>query len=258
MTKKEAKSIKLGEKLSKFTNKEFVNEQGKIIKADELIFIGKGENSSVWKYEKADEIYAFKIFFEACKRFSLKNESCERLKKVELQRIINVVDGFYEKNTDSLSRKELDAYLMTYLVEEKEQFLINMPTSILLENAQLLEEDAHLLAENGIQMGDIKMQNSIILQNYELFFTDVDMYEVNYLLTKKEIFENNKIEIKFFFKRYLLEELATLKILTNEEFQKVVSKIYSLQRLNELKVREYLEEMLGGYETPKEYFLSRN
>lgn len=65
MLKKSEKNIlKKGTLLSAYTESSFINKEGKIITADELSFIGAGENSSVWKYKNNNTIGALKIFFK--------------------------------------------------------------------------------------------------------------------------------------------------------------------------------------------------
>jgi len=124
----------------------------------------------------------------------------------------------------------------------------------------LLEIITYLLETNR-KPDDIKTENSIINSKYELFFSDIDMYTVAYSLSEKEVLKNNKIELLYFFKRYLAQELEDLEmtgVLTSEEHEKAISKVFETFRLesSNLETSNCIEKLFVNYDSPKEYFLS--
>lgn len=250
------KRLKKADFLSFYFNISFVNNKENIINANELTFIGAGENSSIWKYKNK----AMKIFFSDCYRWSLSYDSYLRMKNLPLKRILNAKDSYYQYTDQPIAYKNPDAYIMDY-VEEKETSLLDIPTSNLIRDTKLLEEDAKILAENRVKMIDVKMYNSIISNEYELFFSDTDLYRIDKKHTKEEILNKNIEKIYWFFETYLEKELEGLefsKQLTSEEHTKALEQLYEAlePKPSESKVHNSLEKLFSNYETPKEYFLS--
>ncbi len=253
---KDRKRLKKGDFLSSYFNTSFVNKEGKIINADELSFIGAGENSSVWKYRDK----AMKIFFSDCYLWSLSYDNYLKMKNLPLKRVLAAKDAYYKCTDQPIVYENLTSYIMTY-VEEKEASLLDIPTSNLLRDTQLLEEDAKILAASGIKMLDVKMDNSIISKDYNLFFSDIDLYRVDNKHTEEEILNKNIEKIYWFFETYLAKKIEDLEFsheLTSEERTKSLEKIYELlnSKSSGLEVHNSLEKLFSNYETPKEYFLS--
>lgn len=258
MLRKDKKNLKEGTFLSDYSTDLFINKEGKIIYPDELTFIGAGENSSVWKYKND----ALKIFFEDRLKWALAYDSYTRIKNLSMNRIIKAKDSFYECNTSYINHYKLDAYLMDYIEKINKINILEIPTSLLLKNIYLLEEDTELLSKNCIKMRDIKIENSIINSNYELFFSDIDMYECIFSSNTENILLENKIELNFFFKKYIaksLEKLVAVNELTSEEYNMLVFKLYNTLtsfKVEKQSIYHSYEKLFGNYEMPKEYFLS--
>lgn len=262
LKKKEKEILKKGELLSTYTTDSFRNRKGKIITADELSFLGAGQNSSVWKYKDKDKdkISAFKIFFSDRRGFGLLDGTYLRMQKLPLQRILNAKDA-YECITDTSKKYYwLDAYLMDYIEMLKNISILDVPTLIFLENIRLLEEDIKILSENKIKMLDISPENSILNSNYELYLCDTDMYENVYSsdVEVEEIIMRNKIEFTGFIKKYLAKALKDLEVNGDLSRDDCIREIFQIDRYRSLELDTYngLEELFGNYETPKEYFLS--
>lgn len=254
--RKDRKRLKKDAFLSFYFNTSFVNKEGKVINANELTFIGSGENSSIWKYKDK----AMKIFFIDCYRWSLSYNSYLKMKNLPLRRILNAKDSYYECTNQPIVYEKPNAYIMNY-VEERKTSLLDIPTSNLIRDTKLLEEDAKILAANRMKMIDVKMYNSIISKEYELFFSDTDLYRIDNKHTEEEILDKNIEKIYWFFETYLAKELEDLEFshkLTSEEHTKALGKVYELldSKLTESKVHDNLEKLFSNYKTPKEYFLS--
>lgn len=243
------KQIKKGDLLSQYSDNSFINDKGKIISPKELTFLGAGENSSVWKYKEA----AFKIFFAECRPYALTYETYSEMKNLPLNRTLQARE-LYSEIFDESSHK-LDAYVMDYH-EEINVSLLDIPTQTLLKNIELMEEDSRVLAENAILMMDRNIENSIINNFYELYFSDIDMYKKSFQ-TESDILNSNKIEINWFLKQYFIKEVEKLKELTKDEIKFAVFQIFELFKSPMYsKSSEILEDLFSKYEHPKEYFLS--
>lgn len=255
--RKDRDRLKKDDVLLFYFNTSFVNKEGKVINANELTFIGAGENSSIWKYKNK----AMKIFFSDCYHWSLSYDSYLRMKNLPLKRILNAKDSYYECTNQPIVYEKPNAYIMDYVEEDIVASLLDIPTSNLLRDTQLLEEDAKILAANSMKMVDVKMYNSIISKDYELFFSDTDLYRIDNKHTEEEILDKNFDKIYWFFKTYLAKELEDLEFshkINSEEYTKALGKVYELldPKLTESKVHNNLEKLFSNYETPKEYFLS--
>lgn len=242
--------FKKGDLLSKYSESSYINKTGHIIRPNELTYLASGENSSIWKYENE----AFKIFFSDCLRFALDNETYKIMKDLPLKRTIKAKDS-YSEYTEKPNYESFAAYIMDFQ-EEKEISLFDMPTATFLENIRLIEEDGILLAKNGIEMHDLKVENSIINQTNELYLLDTDMYKLCYFQSKEYTANKNKIEINWLIKsaiNSLLEQESSRNI--NLAALKKIQTIFS-NRLDDLDSSRELEKLFNNYENPKEYFLS--
>lgn len=81
-----------------------------------------------------------KIFFSDCYRWSLVHDSYLRMKNLPLKEVLNAKDSYYECTNQTIVYENLSLYY----IEEKETSLLYIPTSNLLRNTQLLEEDAKI------------------------------------------------------------------------------------------------------------------
>lgn len=255
----ESNRLKIGDLLSVYCDCSFVNREGKVINANELSFIGAGCNSSVWKYISADTPSALKIFFDDTRHWSLKYDCYEIMKDLPLERTLKGKDSFYQDDNTLITYEKIDAYIMDYINSRNNNSLLDMPTSIFLENIQLLEKDVEILAENRINTEDVKIENSIISQSYELFFSDTDLYNINYSCSKDIILKRNKTDIVWFILSYMKMELGSLGDFTRNEYWDKFDEIYDILyfKLSKEAIHESLERVFSQYECPKEYFLSK-
>lgn len=262
MLEKELRKILvIGESLSSYSDKTYISKEEKNIKPDELSLIGMGHNYSVWKYKDKNEINALKIFFSDSRRFSLSYDCYGTMKNLPLKRTIKAKETFYESTCKPIVSDKLDAYTMDYIEELKDMSLLEIPTSILVENVKLLEEDVKILAENGVGMGDVSIDNSILNKKLELFLSDIDMYRVDKCSSEECILKRNKIELNYFIKSYFESELERLemdKVFTRKEYNLAILQLYAslIGKTSEIEIYKSLEKLFSNYETPKEYFLS--
>lgn len=252
LSARDKKRLIEGSLLSDYENSNYINKEGNIIEAHELSFLGAGENSSVWKYKNN----AFKIFFAKCLPWALTIETYERMKCLPLKRTLKAKDVYSEIINQS-KYSSLDAYMMDFQ-RKNNKSLLECPTQSFLENIKLLEEDCQMLSENALTMEDIKPENSILNNDFELYLSDIDMYQVTYNLPESDILYKNKINLNYFFKEYILALLENLEELKLEEYAVAVSKIHEIFEtpIAFVAASESFEKLFSKYECPKEYFLS--
>ena len=123
----------------------------------------------------------------------------------------------YSEIINQSKYSSLDAYLMDFQ-RKNNKSLLECPTQSFLENIKLLEEDCQMLSENALTMEDIKPENSILNNDFELYLSDIDMYQVTYNLPESDILYKNKINLNYFFKEYILALLENLEELNITDF----------------------------------------
>lgn len=250
------KELEEGAPLSDYSESSFINKQGTIIQAKDLFFLGNGYNSSVWKLNINGRTLAIKVFFSDCLFWSLSYDTFEAMKPLHLKRTLKPLDAFYEQTNKKIDYYKLDAYSMDYISEGKKSSILDIPTSVLLENIRLQEEDITVLAENAIEMRDSTIDNTILSDRNEFFISDFDSFYVNKKLTSKELLERNKVSYHWVIKESFLAELELL--FDCFEYNRMTNIFFNILkgRPQEVDIYERLEEALSGYDTPKEYFLS--
>lgn len=190
------------------------------------------------------------------------------MKNLPLKRILKAQDAFYEQSDSKVKDEELDAYMMYYIEEAKQISLLDIPSSAFIENVRLLEEDIDMLTGNGVEMRDVKPENSLISKSYELFLLDTDLYRADFFSTSEEIKKSNMINIGWFIRNYLSKEIEKMKELTIEEHVIAIDMLTSTFIGNKLPhvmplflekngLSKWAEEKFSDYDRPKEYFLSR-
>lgn len=237
----------------------FIGDQGTIIQSKDLSYISEGCNASVWRYDSFDEAYAFKLFFEGCSSYALSYDAYQKMKRLSLKRTVKPIEMFRDQKTDTGEFES--GYLMPLLVPNEDMTLLDMPTSCLLENVRLLQDDVQLLTEENIQMKDVRYENSIFDQTTGmLYVTDVDMFECADYVPKDKLLEYN-------YKRllYLLKDHLQRSVTCSNDFDSshkkasglLIKRDFSMDALLECPPAVKIEQAFSKFEHPKQYFLKR-
>ncbi len=250
----------LNSPLSSYLKCEFIGrETTKKINSDEMFFVGKGENATVWRYLDGNEEKALKLFFKDKELYRLKYNVYLRMKNLFLERIVKALEIFdiFKENEDE---SVIDSYSMKYL-KSSNILLSDLSISQLLENVYILEHDAQVLADNKIMMHDIKIDNSIIEENSKLYLTDIDMFKVCDNLKTDSIYKENRGTILYLLKEYFIRNIKNMHFNDTKENYLVSMMRYSFTTYflyeKGMPITDILEKTFQGYETPKQYFLER-
>lgn len=255
---------------------DYINKDGKIIKREDLCYISRGVNASVWKYQVDNslESMALKTFFSYTHKFCLNLKVYEKMKDLPLKNIIVPKDIYYKMSETPKSDEDFDAYLMSYLEENMNVLLSDVSLDSLLENITSLENDIKILAEYNILMNDIKLGNSIICKKKcqlhiididmfsyidENFFSDIDIYFSNYRTRKFNNFKENMYMLLSLIKSHFMYDIDGL-CLSAEKKSSLKNYIYayfSVDNLGNESITNHVERLFQGHDTPKEYFLKR-
>lgn len=257
---------------------DYINSNGKIIRKEELSYISRGSNASVWKFKsKTDnslENMAFKVFFDHAYKNCLNFQTYEKLKKLPLKNIIKPNDIYYKLDNTFKSEKDFDAYTMLYLEEKKDILLSEISLDYLLENINSLENDIKILTEYNILMHDIKAKNSIICsKDCKLYIIDVDMflctdgidlsdiniYFSNYKVRKFNNLKENMYMLLSLIKAHFLYDIDKLPLNDNEKcrLRNFLYCYFVPDNIGNESISNMVEKLFEGYDSPKEYFLKR-
>lgn len=227
-------------------------EDGNCILGKELSYLGRGTNSTVWKYEENDLKYAVKIFFDISYSCALPEGTYEEMKNLSLKNTIKALEilKVAKGNGDILSK--YGAYLMTFLEESKDYSLMEMPVSKLLENTNSLESDARLLAQHKIVMHDTKKDNMIFNKmDFMLYLCDIDMFYVSHNEPKNRIDANNHMELQIAFYQILSQYSSTHYHAIYNEF---LENLFFKDATHGKAITDKLEYLFSSYDTPKQFF----
>lgn len=232
-------------------NFDLEGENGEIIYGRKLSYLGRGVNSTVWKYERDGKKYAIKIFFTSCLECALAENVYRIMKPLSLKNTIKALDTLKVLNSGGNKVVGHDAYIMEFLEEKKDYSMVEMPTQALLENTSLLESDAHLLASNKIKMNDVKRENTIFNNNDAmLYIGDIDRFDLS-KSSRKSITNQNYSELQFiyyqFFTRYSTDYY-------NAIYNDLFKELFYQDTTHEKPITDKLEDLFSPYDTPKQFF----
>lgn len=232
-------------------NFDLEGENGEIIYGRKLSYLGRGVNSTVWKYERDGKKYAIKIFFTSCLGCALAENVYRIMKPLSLKNTIKALDTLKVLNSGGNKVVGHDAYIMEFLEEKKDYSMVEMPTQALLENTSLLESDAHLLASNKIKMNDVKRENTIFNNNDAmLYIGDIDRFDLS-KSSRKSITNQNYSELQFiyyqFFTRYSTDYY-------NAIYNDLFKELFYQDTTHEKSITDKLEDLFSPYDTPKQFF----
>lgn len=228
-------------------------ENGEIIEKNELTYLGRGENATVWKYESNGKKYAIKIFFDIGISCALEKDVYWKMKNLPLNNTLKALETLNVINsTDNEAKRKYYAYRMEYLEEKKDYSIVDMPVFALLENVSLLEADAKTLANSNIVMQDTKKENIIFNKlDSNLYLSDIDMYFLSYSDSMHQIRANNKIELQILFYQYFAQYSSDYyHAIYNDFFNEALFQTIDTKKT----VTDILESIFSPYDTPKQFF----
>ncbi len=228
-------------------------ENGEIIEGRELFYLGRGENSTAWKYEANGEKYAIKIFFDIGISCALEKDVYWKMQNLSLNNTLKALETLNViESTDTGAKRKYYAYRMEYLEEKKDYSIVDMPVFALLENVSLLELDAKTLANNNIVMMDIKKENIIFNKlDSNLYLSDIDMFFLSYSDSLHQIRTNNEIGLRFLFYQYFVQYSSDYcHAIYNDFFREVLIQKNTTKK----SITDTLESLFFSYDTPKQFF----
>lgn len=228
-----------------------LRENGDIIDGSDLSYLGRGENSTVWKYESGKERYAVKIFFDIAISCALTKDTYRSMVNLPLKNTLKALEVLDVVGNSTTIRSGYYAYMMKYLDEKKGYSIVNMSTSKLLENSSSMEQDAELLANNHVAMFDLKRENTIFNQDDSyLYLSDVDMFCRSWE-SFRDVSENNFNELNFIFYHFLSDYS---KEYFHDRYHNLLKDIFLRNTLHKKSPTEKLEYLFSSYDTPKQFF----
>lgn len=241
-------------------NYDFLGDDETYIPKDSLSFINQGVNASVWKCIINNKRFAFKIFFEDCKSFSLSYDTYHKMKQLPLKNVIKPLESFKKVNNKNTSN-EFDAYSMKLLTPKESTSLLEMSTPSILKNISNLQYDAKLLADKKILMKDIKLQNSMFNQEDSmLYITDIDMF-CNYdNVSTETILKQNYNILLFLIKKHLYSDITQDKDFSSHQ-QKLahtlIEEFFSTSDILTSPPSTKAEIAFSSVDSPKQFLLKR-
>lgn len=152
---------------------------------DDFEFFNEGVCAKVFK---KDDIL-FKVYKFDCKyRFYLSKKMFNAIKNLNINSMVKLLDYYYSYKTLFLP---MDAYSMK-LVDGKDIKLIYADKEYVKDIAKCLEETIRILTDNKIIMFDCHYKNILFKEN-GVTIIDPDQFGFYKLLTKKKIYEKNKL-----------------------------------------------------------------
>lgn len=232
------------------------DEEGNIIRKEDLSYIDSGCNASVWKYNTKEKTYAVKVFDE-CITFALTYKVFKKMEKLSFNNIIKVEKTLYNVTHFKEKKKEnFDAYMMSFLEEEKQR-LLEMKMSLLLQNIENLYNDTLTLSQNKIRMRDVRRANTIMnKKDGMLYLIDVDMFKLE--KSKKDLIKTNNLTLLWLLKDIIRTEMRSMQI-SKSDFE-IESEIFIFANAileNDNISLQKLENLISKEKDLKTYFLSR-
>lgn len=233
-----------------------VRENGNLLLGRELSYYGRGQNSTVWKWECDGTKYAVKIFFDIAFSCALQKDTYKVMKNLPLKNTLKALDTLKVVNSSGDVVNEYGAYLMEFLEERKGYSIVEMSTPKLIENAKFLELDAKLLAQNRIVMQDVKKENTIFnKEDSMLYLSDIDMFYVSYDELSNgvlsDIVRSNNIELRFAFYEFLARYSSEHYHAIYNDF---LESFFFRDTTHGKAVADKLDYLFSSYDTPKQFF----
>lgn len=233
----------------------FIRDSGIVFDASSLEYLGKGANSSVWKYIEEDDSYAFKYFFPACRNCALNIVTYDRMLELDLPCFTKALEICRSENKAFFS-----GYLTTLLVENKDFSLLQQNSFLFLENIMYLEKSIWELSTNHVFMYDVKPSNSIFHNDGMLYISDIDMFFVNDMYTVKETLSFNYGMLNCLYRQRFLNEIHASCEFENIEKRNLaifISDIFPTRNRVGSSLLPVAEKYFLNSSTPKQYLLKR-
>ena len=237
-------------------NFDLEKENGETIYGRELSYLGKGLNSTVWKYECGGKEYAIKIFFDIGLSCALSLDVYKVMRNLPIKNTLKALETLKvinDNENENAKRRRYYAYIMEYLEEQKNSSIVDMPTSILLENTSILESDAEILAKNNIVMQDLKTENTIFNKTNSMFYiSDVDMFQLKRKdASIDDTIMHNYTVLQYIFYRFLTRYSTDYY---NGIYNDLFEKLLYQDTTHEKSITDKLEDLFFPYDTPKQFF----
>lgn len=236
----------------------FIGDNGWVINGIELEYFAEGTNSTVWKYSRMGQKYAFKVFKEGRHSYSLNYKVYEIMKDLPLKNITKPLEGYIKE--DVTRSRWLDAYLMDYVDGATVEPVTEISMEHIMANMRNFDYNTELLSDNRIMMFDIGTKNSIIDSDYKINLIDVDMYYISDQYDKDYILQNNRWIMANLFKYYLVKSLEQDADFNNEEISIIKNRLknyFNFDGFYYENIASKVEGLFGSSERPRQYFLEK-
>lgn len=152
-----------------------------------------------------DNEIAFKIYNHDCKyRLYLSRKIFTILKNIKTAGLVELIDYYHEYESHFLP---MDAYSMKF-VKGKDVDILHADKKYLCDCIDQLDETIKKLSENKIVMFDTHADNILFKENGPTII-DPDQFYQSKLLSKREIYERNKMHILEYFVSTIMESMKS-------------------------------------------------
>ena len=161
-------------------------------------YVKEGSEGTIYEY-KGD---ALKIYHERCFKKRLTEEEAKKLSNIKTKRIMMPKDLIYDENGEFIG------YTTPFKIEREKKYVGLLKMEELLKEANIINNDAMILAKQKISLKDLHYDN-LLLSNNEIYLCDPGEYEFcdN---SVSNIYRDNIIELNYLFTRMILTDYLGL------------------------------------------------
>lgn len=233
-----------------------IRDSNIVFDASSLEYLGKGANSSVWKYIGEDDSYAFKYFFSTGRNCALNMVTYDRMINLDLPCFTKALEFCRDANHGFIT-----GYLENLLVENKELSLLQQNSSLFLENMMYLEKSIQELSTNHVFMYDVKPSNSIFHNDDGmLYISDIDMFFVNDMYTVQDVLSFNYGMLNALYRQRFLNEIEVsceFEAMEKRNLAIFISDIFPTRNRDSSSLLPVAKKYFLKTDTPKQYLLKR-
>ena len=200
---------------------------------EEYMYLDEGAEGIVYRYGKD----ALKIYKDTCFRGRLDEEQCKKLGVISTKRILLPKGVIYSGDS-----KTFVGYATPFIYKYPCKRIMDMTVDRLVDEIGVIEDDLHVLADNGVEIDDLHAGN--ILYNGQIFIGDPGAMIFRNDFYSDWSFKNSR----FTFNRFLKDDLFLYAKLTKKEKRNLENRFDDFESYG-LQIRD----TMNSGETVKRY-----
>lgn len=200
---------------------------------EEYMYLDEGAEGTVYRYGKD----ALKIYKGTCFRGRLDEEQCKKLGVISTKRVLLPREVIYGEDC-----KTFIGYATPFIYKYPCKRIMDMIVDRLVDEIDVIEEDLHVLADNGVEIDDLHAGN--ILYNGQIFIGDPGAMIFRNGVYSDWSFKNSR----FTFNRFLKDDLFLYAKLTKKEKKNLENRFDDFESYG-LQIRD----TMNSGETVKRY-----